>query len=71
MHVGRRTSDTRGRARVPQPWLRSASEKYARAEDRRATVTDVLIILVVVVAVVAAALWFFTIATGGLGPGTV
>ena len=56
---------------MPQPWLLSASEQHSRAEDRRVTVTDVLIILVVAVAVVAAALWFFTVATGGLGPGTV
>jgi hypothetical protein len=71
MLPARRASDTHVRTRVPQPWLRSASERCSRAEDRRVTVTEALIILVVAAAVVAAALWFFTVASGGIGPGTV
>jgi hypothetical protein len=71
MDVGRRMPDTRVRARTPQPWLRSVSEKHSRDVDRPISVTDVLIILIVIAAVVAAAFWFLTIASGGIGPGTV
>lgn len=58
-------------AKRGQPWLRSTSEGHVARKDRHVTTAEVVLAVVVILAIVAYAVWFFTISSGGIGPGSM